>query len=101
MITLIMSLILECHSKDVFPHTNVASGTYRFRGISDPNECQRKCQGNSECDVFVLHERGRWKGCWLKTKKNGSSDMSTQKAIIGPKYCPTVSVCAKDEFDCR
>ena len=94
-----MLLILECYSKDVFPHTNVASGTYRFRGISDPNECQRKCQANSECEgfVFVLS----FEGCLLKIKKNGSSDMSTQKAIVVPKYCPTVSVCAKDEFDCR
>lgn len=85
----------------MFPRSNVASGPHRFRDVSDPKECQRKCQDNSECDIFVLHEQGRWKGCWLKTKKKGNANMSTQKAIVGPKFCPTASVCAKDEFDCR
>ena len=93
-------LFLECHSNDIFPRSNVDSRPYRFRDISDPKECQRKCQDNPQCDVFVVRT-GRWKGCWLKTNNNGNPIMSTQKAIVGPKYCPTVSVCAKDEFDCR
>ena len=92
---------LDCFSNDIFPRSNVGSGQYRFRDISDPKECQRKCQDNSQCDVFVLHERGRWKGCWLKTNNNGNPIMSSQKATVGPKYCPIVSICAKDEFDCR
>ena len=97
---LLYYLFLECHSNDIFPRSNVDSVPYRFRDISDPKECQRKCQDNPQCDVFVLRT-GRWKGCWLKTNNNGNPIMSTQKAIVGPKYCPIVSVCAKDEFDCR
>ena len=70
----------------MFPLGNQISENHHFEDINAPKECQKKCQESSECEIFVVHDTGRWKGCWLKT--NGEkSEMSTQKATVGPKYC--------------
>ena len=51
-------------------------------------ECQKRCQQNSRCNVFLFKEKAIWifNGCWLKSKK--ASNLPTSSGfILGPKYC--------------
>ena len=55
---------------------NHVRGKHSFKSIHTPEECQKKCQENAECEYFVLHLKGRWKGCWMK--KGGANQTVNQ-----------------------
>ena len=51
-------------------------------------ECQKRCQQNSRCNVFLFKRNAIWifNGCWLKSKK--ASNLPTSSGfILGPKHC--------------
>ena len=62
-------------------------GKHNFKSIHTPIECQIRCQNNDECAYFVVWLQGKWKGCWLKTKKAKRSAKPDPNAIMGPKFC--------------
>ena len=74
----------------MFPIGNSISEEHHYENITEPSECQKKCQDSAECEMFVVHDQGQWKGCWLKTNEE-NSPLSTLKATVGPKYCEGMS----------
>ena len=80
-------MISGCFAEDTIALANHVSGDHSFKNINSPEECQRKCQENVECRYFVLHLKGRWKGCWMKTEGAKSTIKTRKQTIFGPKYC--------------
>ena len=76
-----------CFNEKTSALANHVRGKHSFRNIHTPEECQRKCQQNAECQYFVLHLKGRWKGCWMKKAGAKKTVKTNKNAIFGPKYC--------------
>ena len=61
-----------------------------FRGITTPEDCQRKCQENAECKFFDWNSDRVKKNkhtCWLKTDEGTTQNVDGKTS--GPKFCPS------------
>ena len=83
-------IVSGCFHEKTTAISNHASGEHYFRDIHTPEECQVKCQENSDCHYFVLYLKGRWKGCLLKTSGAKQTIKPHKHAIFGPKYCQII-----------
>ena len=63
------------------------SKEFRFDDIITPNECQKKCQANEECEYLQVNSSGNFKGCWLKTAAAKDGIKPGDNYIFGPKHC--------------
>ena len=71
---------------------NGNTGAEWFKHIINPNECQTKCQDNTECEFFLVLLTGEWSGCWLKTAPDNDNKRPREDAILGPKFCEGMTV---------
>ena len=82
-----LNIVSGCFNEKTTATSNHANGKHNFRNIYTPEECQIKCQENVDCQYFVVHLKGRWKGCLLKTSGAKQTVKANKNAIFGPKYC--------------
>ena len=81
LVKLILSLVLDCFTKQAAKKTYVPK-PYKY-DISDPSECQAKCQEREEC-MYFQHMQGK---CYLKTREAKERAKSNNCCTFGPKYC--------------
>ena len=74
-------IFLDCFTRQS-ARRNLVSKPNRFV-TNTPNECQLKCQENSECQYFMLMKTD----CYLKRATAINGIKPNKDAIWGPKYC--------------
>lgn len=82
--------VADCFSPRTYSPGHLVSNNNHFSNIITPNECQKKCQANDECEYFNVISKNwkrTWKGCWLRNANAKHGTRSHTYAIFGPKYC--------------
>ena len=91
-------MIGDCFTDNTYYRGSRVSGKHKIKKISNPLDCQKKCQGNLECNYFTWNS-GTGPGKWNKKNKNScflqKDNGNTLKncgrrcngSISGPKIC--------------